>query len=195
MWARNDRIVPVVMFHSVGMRSANWIWSSLTEGVEVFESLLVRLKRHGFKSAGLDALYDHMAATSSTGSVSSIVLTFDDGYLDNWVFVAPLLRKYGMQGVVYVTPEFVQTGDELRPTIEDVSRGTISPDDLETTGFMNWAELRRLQEEGTLDIQSHAHTHTWYFCDNKVVDIHRPRKVHRYPWLSWNARPDRKPSI
>ena len=45
----------------------------------------------------------------------SVVLTFDDGYLDNWIYVAPLLEQYGMKGVVYVTPEFVEPTGACRP--------------------------------------------------------------------------------
>jgi hypothetical protein len=33
-------------------------------------------------------------------------------------------------------------------------------------------------------------THTWYFCDDNIVDFHHPGDP--YPWLSWNARPERK---
>ena len=35
------------------------------------------------------------------------MLTLDDGYLDNWVFVLPLLRRYGMRATVFVSSEFI----------------------------------------------------------------------------------------
>ena len=191
-WRKNREVVPIVMLHSIGIRNENWVWASMSESLEVFESLLARLQRHGYKTVGLTSLYKHMAGQEVLPP-NSIVLTFDDGYLDNWVFVAPVLKKFGMTGVVYVAPEFVQNSDGCRPTLEDVWAGRTGLEDLDTIGFMNWNELRSLDREGTLDVQCHSLTHTWYFSDRKVVDFHRPRKVYPYPWLSWNARPDRKP--
>jgi peptidoglycan/xylan/chitin deacetylase (PgdA/CDA1 family) len=118
----------------------------------------------------------------------SIVLVFDDGYLDNWVTVYPLLKKYGMCGAVYVNPEFVDPGNQVRPTLDDV------PDSkAPQTGFMNWAELKQVDESGVLDVQSHSLTHTWYFTGPKIVDYYTPSSAVAYPWMAWNVRPERKP--
>jgi hypothetical protein len=57
---------------------------------------------------------------------------------------------------------------------------------------MNWDELRQVDAEGVLDVQSHALTHTWRFSEPTVEDIHRPRAIDPYPWLAWNQRPNRK---
>ena len=65
--------------------------------------------------------------------------------------------------------------------------------DTAVAGFMNWDELRAADSEGILDVQCHALTHTWYFAGPRVVDIHRPLTIAPYPWLFWNARPERKP--
>jgi len=191
-WRKNESIVPVLMFHSVGTRNDNWIWTDLSEKLDVFENLLSQLSRRGYVTVSLDELYNYMSGNARLPK-NSLVLTFDDGYLDNWVFVAPMLRKFGMKGVVYVTPEFVDDSEIVRPSVEDVWSGNLNASELDPIGFMSWAELRRLDTEGTLDVQSHALTHTWYFSDGIVDDIHRPRSVCPYPWLSWNARPDRKP--
>ena len=191
-WYRDKSVVPVLMFHSIGIWNENWIWKSMSESLDVFETLLERLRRGGYRTVGLSELYEHMAGRRTLPR-NSIVLTFDDGYLDNWVVAAPLLRKYGMKGVVYVSPDFVQDGDVVRPSLEDVWAGRLNDGDLDKVGFMNWAELRALDEEQVLDVQCHGLTHTWYFSEPRVVDIHRPRDVFPYPWLSWNARPERKP--
>jgi peptidoglycan/xylan/chitin deacetylase (PgdA/CDA1 family) len=191
-WKRDKSIVPVLMFHSVGRGDVPWVWSELSERLETFEEVLAGLLKKGFRSVRLSDLHDHMSGLCRLPD-NSIVLTFDDGYLDNWVYVVPLLRKYGMSGTVYVTPEFVQSGNEIRPNMDDHQRPNGASTSTAAAGFMNWEELRSADSEGILDVQCHALTHTWYFSGPRVVDIHRPRAISPYPWLFWNARPDRKP--
>jgi len=185
-WPKKD-IVPVLTFHSVGMNEPTWVWNQLSERADAFERLLKMLKAYNYRTVSLSDLYAHMSGESPCGP-NSVVLVFDDGYLDNWVTVAPLLKKYGMFGAVYVNPEFVDPGTETRPTLNDF------PDsDVLQTGFMNWAELKQLDESGVLDVQSHSLTHTWYFTGPKIVDYYTPSSAATYPWMAWNARPERKP--
>ena len=42
-----------------------------------------------------------------------------------------------------------------------------------------------------MDIQSDTMTHTWHFCGDEIIDFHHPGN-NKYPWLFWNARPERK---
>jgi hypothetical protein len=58
---------------------------------------------------------------------------------------------------------------------------------------MNWDELRSVDESGVLDVQSHSLTHTWHFTDPEIVTCYFRGNAARYPWIAWNARPDRKP--
>jgi len=117
----------------------------------------------------------------------SIMLTFDDGYLDNWVYVYPILKKYDIKASIFVNPEFVEPDTKIRPTTESIQ--SIQP--LQAAGFLSWDEMRQMEASGLVDIQSHALTHTWYFCNEKVMDFHHPGAP--YPWLGWNARVERKP--
>jgi peptidoglycan/xylan/chitin deacetylase (PgdA/CDA1 family) len=180
-------IVPVLMYHSIGPRRPHWSFSQLSEPVDCFEGTLAALRRDGYRSVGLQALYDHMAGKRPLEG-RCVVLTFDDGYLDNWTIAVPLLRKYEMQATVYVTPDFVEDSDVVRPQADADERPSDAPD-----GFMSWGELSRAQAEGVLDVQSHALTHTWYYSGPRLVDVHRPRRPDPYPWLAWNERPERKP--
>lgn len=179
--------VPVLMYHSVGRTIPGWKWPDLTVPADVFEDHLRWLSRAGYRSAGLPELYAHTMGEKILPP-RTIVLTFDDGYVDNWTYAAPLMERYGFSGTVLVTPEFVEPGDAVRPTLKTAG-GEASQ--LEVRGFMTWEELRAGVAAGTLSVQSHAMTHTWYPVSDRVVDFHRPGDG--YYWLDWNARPDRKP--
>jgi len=119
------------------------------------------------------------------------VLTFDDGYLDNWVFAYPLLKKYGFKGTIFVNPEFVAPRNIVRKNLDDVWHNSEALENLEIKGFLSWEEIKIMEAEGVMDIQSHSMTHTWYFCKNEIVDFHYPGN-NKYPWLFWNWSPRSK---
>ena len=184
-------IVPVVMFHSVGLDKSDWVFSRASEPLETFEEKLVILKQAGYHFLFWQDLYDHMSGRRAAPA-RSIMLTFDDGYLDNWVYVYPLLKKYEAKGTIFVNPDFVDPNPVLRPNLTDVWNNKVHASDLSDSGFLSWAEMRQMEAGGLVDIQSHALTHTWYFTGPRVLDFHRPG-MNRYPWLAWNCRPERKP--
>jgi hypothetical protein len=176
------------MYHSISDNS-QWLWGHLSCPVKVFEDHARTLAECGFTTISLDDLYRHTQHGAALPE-NPVVLTFDDGYLDNWVYAFPILKRYGLQGTIFVNPEFIDPSDKLRRNLDDVTAGTIRMFDLNSTGFLSWAEMRAMEAAGVMDIQSHAMTHTWYFASERIVDFHHPGDP--YPWLAWNARPERK---
>jgi len=186
--------VPVVMLHSVvGFREDRPPSFPVWCPPPMFEGYLRYLARRGYHSVTLQALHDHLAAGASLPG-KPIVLTFDDGYLDNWVYAAPLLRRYGFTATVFVPTDFVQPGETPRPTMDDVWSGRLAESDLEAFGYMNRGELRALAESGVLDVQSHGRSHTWLPVSEEILDFHHPgTPMRQLRWLWWNRHPERKP--
>lgn len=177
------------MYHSVADINDEWQFRHLSCPVSAFESHLKALRWANFYSISLQKLYGYMAEGKEISS-RSVVLTFDDGYIDNWVYAYPLLKKYGLQGTIFVNPDFVDPTESLRPNLEDVWAGRIPAQELPTSGFLSWQEMREMENSGNIDIQSHGLTHTWYFSSEEIIDFHHPSD--QYPWLAWNAHPERK---
>jgi len=88
-----------------------------------FESHLKYLKENGYQAITLDELLDFLATGKSLPE-KPVVLTFDDGYADNYTNAFPLLQKYGMTGHFFIITDFV---NEQRveymtwPQIEEMS--------------------------------------------------------------------------
>ncbi|MCF8094883.1 MAG: polysaccharide deacetylase family protein [Desulfobacteraceae bacterium] len=187
---KNDWLyVPVVMYHSVGRINPDWIWNFLTVPFGVFADQIDTLYRKGYHTIDLEQLHGYVRE-GKTIPEKSIVLTFDDGYLDNWVYVFPLLKKYGFKATIFVSGEFVDPNPQPRPTMEDVWRGNITEEELNFFGFLSWEEMRLMEQSGLVDIQSHAMSHTWYFCKDEIVDFRHPGDG--YIWMDWNNAPEVK---
>jgi hypothetical protein len=174
-----------LMLHSIGCEKENWYRKWLSISLDHFENFCKYLVNNNFETVFLDAWIDDPSAKNK------IVLTFDDGYLDNWVYAYPILKKYGLKGTIFVNPEFVQNETDIRYNLEDVWNNKIDKSELRPLGFLNWTELNAMQDSGVFDIQSHSMSHNFYFYSNKILDIYTGQP--KYNWLPWLLQPKRKP--
>jgi peptidoglycan/xylan/chitin deacetylase (PgdA/CDA1 family) len=191
MMSSDHSIVPVVMFHSIGLENSDWTKAYLSEPYKVFYKKIELLKKRGAHFWHWKQLHSYMINTNSL-TFPAIVLTFDDGYLDSWVYAFPILKKFRAKATIFVNPEFIDPSTEPRPNLDDVWAGNLREQGLSAKGFLNLTEMKKMEETGLIDIQSHALSHTWYFSGPKLIDFHKPGDK-KYPWLAWNMRPDLKP--
>lgn len=174
-----------LMFHSVGCEKDDWYRKWLSISLEHFENFCKYLVDNNFETVFLDSWLENPNAKNK------IALTFDDGYLDNWVYAYPILKKYGLKGTIFANPEFIQNETDIRHNLEDVWNNKVDKSQLSPLGFLNWAELNVLQDSGVFDIQSHSMSHDFHFYSNKIVDIYKGQPKHN--WLPWLSQPKRKP--
>lgn len=190
----NPSAIPVIYYHSVKHRKiGTWFNPQDTMLLKDFERHVKYYEKLKFKTFFFDDLYLHLNGTIKL-PFNSILLTFDDGYLDNFVFVFPLLKKYKLKATIWVAPDFVDSNDHrVRPTLEDYWNNKISLDELNGyDGFLTWEEMRIMEKSGCVDIQSHTLTHTKYPVSDEIIDFVSPST--KIDWLYWNLHRDDKPN-
>jgi peptidoglycan/xylan/chitin deacetylase (PgdA/CDA1 family) len=181
-------IMPVLMFHSIGCENTNWYRNWLSVSLDHFETFCKYLHQGKFETVFLDSWYN----TGSESKLSKqVVLTFDDGYLDNWVLAYPILKKYNLKGTIFINPEFIDTSMEVRMNLDDVWDGKIKINELTQLGFLNWSELKVMESSVFIDIQSHSMSHNFYFKSNTIKDVYNGQP--QYDWMAWNSNPEKKP--
>lgn len=95
----------VLMYHSVCRSECTpWVAPRNRMGIDRFERQLKRLAKSGRVIPVSRLITDNV-------SPGSIVLTFDDGYLDNLEIVAPLLAKYELPAVLYLATGYVRDAE------------------------------------------------------------------------------------
>lgn len=183
-------MVLVLTFHSIGLENSNWSKSYLASPVSHFQEFCKYITEEGYRTISLDEWYEMQdGPTDRKGKY--LALTFDDGYLDNWVYVYPIIKKYGIKITIFVNPEFVDPTDCLRPNLDEVWNNKKTSRELQTIGFLNWTEMFVMEQSGLVDIQSHSMTHDTYFKSHKIIDYFDGSS--RYDWLSWWGHKERKP--
>lgn len=178
------------MYHMVN----NWPTKQLALSPALFEEHCRALAKGGWHTVTLEEAELYFLEGRGLPR-KSVWITFDDGYLDNYVYAYPILKKYGLKGTVFCVVERMENSDALRPTIQDVWEKRISAEELprvdtpyiphalgfETRSdlFLNWAEVRAMDASGVVQIASHSLTHGNVFINADYNGFIRPGTRHR----------------
>jgi peptidoglycan/xylan/chitin deacetylase (PgdA/CDA1 family) len=133
----NNRIpsIPILMYHSISevsernkkIRSVNPAYSL---AVSQFREQMEYLLTNRYTTLSLDQLLNDESVPQK-----SLVITFDDGWANNYTCVFPILKNYGFTATIFVIS------------------GSIGK-----ANYMDWQQVREMSEAG-LSIQSHSVSH------------------------------------
>jgi len=142
-----SKLATFLAYHSVAPRGPTY----LTVSADLFERQLAALGQRGLACGDLRTLE---AIEAGRAVPPSVFLTFDDGFLDNYETVLPLLRERKMKAFVFVLPPLVDDGAPLFwPEVAgDADRFP------ETMRSVDWAMLEEMKE-GAFEVGSHTLTH------------------------------------
>ncbi len=135
------REVPILMYHSIlkdPAKAGAYILSP-----EVLEQDLIWLLDRGYETV---TGQDLAAYVSGTGTLPEkpVMITFDDGHLNNLTYVLPLLYEYDCCGVVSVVGAYTQ-------------RFSDQPDPNPNYAYLSWDEVAALFESGRVEIGNHTY--------------------------------------
>jgi len=131
--------IPALMYHSISEPSPGWP-KDLCVNPAVFEEHLKYLKERGYNV--VTARQAMILLKSRQNVMNTVILTFDDGYEDNYTRAFPLLRKYGFRGNFFVV------GKDIGKTFNQ--NGIIQ--------YMTFDQLREMHQQG-MEIGSHTMSH------------------------------------
>lgn len=144
---RRPGAIPVIVYHSVSP-DPSWLpWRDyISIRPETFRTHMNTLRRMKRKVISTAALVDARRGRQHIDP-RSVVLHFDDGYLDNFLEAAPILRAFDYPATIFASADFIDQSDMAR------SR------DAGCAGYMNRAELRQLDADPLFAIEAHGLDH------------------------------------
>ena len=126
----DDVKVLVLNYHMV-----NSMFISLAVEPEDFDWQMKYLVDHGYHTISIDELYDFLAGQGTLPD-RPVLITFDDGYVDNYTNAYPILKKYNLKATIFIVTGFVS----------------------KRRGYLTWDQLREMEKNGIM-AQSHTVTH------------------------------------
>lgn len=146
--------VPIVMYHGIlpqPKRQGTYVISPA-----LFEQDLAYIRQAGYTTvtvADLLAFVDEGKPLPE----KPIMLTFDDGYYNNYRYAYPLLQRYGMKAVISPVVAWSQWYSD-HP--EEADR--------EVYSHITWEQIREMAQSGVAEIQNHSY------------DLHHNEKGERH---------------
>jgi peptidoglycan/xylan/chitin deacetylase (PgdA/CDA1 family) len=139
--ANPEGALPVIMYHSVlrdRARAGAYVVSP-----DVIEADLRYLRERGYTSL----TPSEVAALVQAGEPipeKSVMITLDDGFLNNLTYVLPLLERYDMTAAIAVVGSYAE-------------RFSDAPDPNPAYAYLNWEEICALQSSGRVEIANHSY--------------------------------------
>ena len=167
--------LPVLMYHHVSESNG-----SLNISPECFESQMHWLAHNGYVTLTADEFARFLRGAPMPDK--SILLTFDDGYLDNYIHAHPCLERYGFNAVMFLVTGRIHDGP-VRPVV--TARGARSMSHAECEQrvqagrsddvTVRWSEIELMRKAGTFEFHSHTHSHRRWdiLCSDSVSKRHR----------------------
>lgn len=133
--------IPVITYHSI--KDTNPTKNEYVVLTSDFEKMIKLLKNEGFTF--IDS-YDLLKITKGEMKLpkNPIMVTFDDGYEDNYTNAYPILKKYDAKGTIFVIGSYVGRD-----------------------GYLNWPEITEMSLSGNMDFESHTYNLHDVFLDGK----------------------------
>lgn len=130
--------LPILMYHRIDdmLIPGDKFSPGLTVTVAKFDTEMAYLQSHGYRTIGLAELYGALYENKPLPP-KSVVITFDDGYADNYLYAFPILKKYNQKATFFVVSNFFGA-----------------------SGYYMTAEQIKEMSDSGMDIESHTETHS-----------------------------------
>ena len=123
--------IPILNYHQINDVDENMLTVSTTE----FETQMAWLEGNGYQTITVSELLDFLEGKGSLPE-RPVLITFDDGYIDNYQCAFPILKKHNMKACIFLISEYVS----LYPN------------------YLTWEQLAEMQASG-IEFGSHTVDH------------------------------------
>lgn len=135
--------IPIFLYHSVKPSLEKGDSESMVVTTENFEMDLKYLRDNGYTSIDLATLIDAYNDPKVKLPKKPFVITFDDGYSNNYEYAYPLLKEYNTKAVIHTI-------------VWSVGRDRFILNDDPITPHFTWEEGKEMVASGLIELGSHT---------------------------------------
>lgn len=139
--------MPTLMYHKVGDPPPGSQLKKLWVSAADFRRQLVYLRDHGYTAIDFKDWADAEKGVKPLPS-KPVLITFDDGYMNNYELAYPILREFGMKGCIFLVYETMEKHN-----------GWHNPASEAWLKMLTWAQIKEMQDSGVIEFGSHTMRH------------------------------------
>ena len=133
--------MPVLMYHSINSKESKAGDYVITPAA--LRGDLEWLKQNGYQTVVVQDLLDYVEEGTPLPE-KPVMITFDDGYYNNYLNAFPLLKEYGMKAVVSIIVSETDKYSQLNENRENYSH-------------LTWEQIGEMMGSGLIEFQSHSY--------------------------------------
>jgi len=172
-------VVPILMYHSVDSGSGN----TLKVTPKNFEKQIAFLSKQKYDVISLNDLVDGIKQNRKFSS-KTVVITFDDGFKDNYINAFPVLARHKMPAAIFLITSYIGnnkdylTWDQVRLMMDNgIDFGGHTKNDIYLPGAHSEAVIVDEITGSKRDIEQNTNKEVNFFCypiggfNDKIKDI------------------------
>ena len=136
--------VPIIMYHSIMQRSNEFGKYVITP--DEFDNDLSYLKKHNYNAITVTDLINYVYKGEDI-PLKPVIITFDDGNLNNYLYGQPVLKKYNMKAVISIIGSYTETFSTFPYPTGDPAYAHAS-----------WDQIKAMNDSGYFEIQNHSYS-------------------------------------
>lgn len=146
--------IPVLMYHHI-LSSESFIASSIKN----FEKQMQMLSNENWKTITSEEFYLYKKNKLKLPK-KSVLITFDDGWRDNYIYAYPILKKYNLKATLFIVTEWIDNASngvdcEYIETKHNECKKEVPNNPRKV--ICTWNELKKMND--VFDYHTHTHTH------------------------------------
>ncbi len=130
--------IPILMYHTVTETVTTEENNSCVE-ISLFDAQMKALIDNGYTPINFKILYDYVNGMGGLPE-KPLLITMDDGYLNNYTNAYPIYKKYNIPATLFVSAYYMKEDN--------------------TDRHFGWIAAKEMEDSGLIDIQSHGYNHT-----------------------------------
>lgn len=150
--ADQKRTIPIFMYHSIAKVPGN----NLCIPPEIFDMHIKKIIDYGFQPITASE-YLHCMETNTPLPKNPILLTFDDGYEDNYKNAFPILKKYKVKGTIFPITNAVNTRN-----------------------YLTTDQIKEMSASGLVDFGSHTANHNYLSKEDTAKVLYELRESKKF---------------
>ncbi len=162
--------VPIVMYHGTIPKSKDLGKFVITP--RELESDIKYLKDRGYTAITMTDLINYVYNDGELPS-KPVMLTFDDGYYNNYIYATPILKNYDMKAVISVVGEFTEASTKI-------------PENNVQYSYVTWEQIKNMSDSGIYEIQNHTYNLHKYGKKRLGAKKNRGESVEAYKSLLYS---------